>query len=74
MTDEERVVCDDILQRALCLTDHPDKAVSLMMTGAMTVLQRRYGAELAIEHMTRSLDVAGAHVRAAIHGAAGARD
>lgn len=68
MTDEDRKHADHLKQQALCLTDHPEKAVSLLMTGAMTILQQRYGAEKAIEHMTSALDVAGAGVRHAIHG------
>lgn len=68
MTDDERATADDLLTRALDATDHPDKAVSLLMTAGMTILQRRYGAEKAIEHMTVALDMAGAKVRAAIYG------
>lgn len=68
MTDDDQRTADDLLQRALCATDHPDKAVSLLMTAGMTILQRRYGAENAIEHMTAALDVAGANIRRAIHG------
>lgn len=73
MTDEHEVIATDLLQRALDATDHPDKAVSLLMTAGMTILQRRYGAEKAVEHMTAALDVAGASIRAAVHGAAGPR-
>lgn len=69
MTNDERASADDLLIRALDATEHPDKAVSLLMTAGMTILQRRYGAEKAIEHMTAALDVAGANVRAAIYGA-----
>lgn len=68
MTDDERATADDLLTRALDATEHPDKAVSLLMTAGMTILQRRYGAEKAIEHMTAALDVAGANLRAAIFG------
>lgn len=71
MTDEHQTLASDLLTRALDHTDHPDKAVSLLMTAGMTILQRRYGAEKAIEHMTAALDVAGASIRAAIHGAGG---
>lgn len=70
MTDDDRAAADDLLNRALDATDHPDKAVSILMTAGMTILQRRFGAEQAIEHMTRALDAAGANIRAAIHGAA----
>lgn len=68
MTDEERATADDLLTRALDATEHPDKAVSLLMTAGMTILQRRYGAERAVEHMTAALDAAGANIRAAIYG------
>lgn len=69
MTDEDRKHADHLQQQALCLTDHPDKAASLLMTGAMAILQRRYGAEKSIEHMIRALDFAGGgEIRAAIHG------
>lgn len=68
MTDDERGAADRLLLLALDATDHPDKAVSILMTAAMTILQRRFGAELAIEHMTEALDRAGANVRVAIHG------
>lgn len=68
MTDDDRKAADKLLQQALDATDHPDKAVSLLMTAGMTILQRRYGAERAVEHMTAALDVAGASIRRAIHG------
>lgn len=68
MNTEEQAVADDLLTRALDSTDHPDKAVSLLMTAGMTILQRRFGAEQAIEYMTAALDVAGGNIRAAIHG------
>jgi len=42
--------------------------VSLLMTADMTILQQRHGAERAIEHVTRALDVAGGEVRQAING------
>lgn len=34
----------------------------------MMILQRRYGAEKAIEHMTVALDVAGARIRRGMNG------
>lgn len=68
MNTEEQAVADDLLTRALDSTDHPDKAVSMLMTAGMTILQRRFGAERAIEYMTAALDVAGADVRRSIHG------
>lgn len=68
MTDDDRKAADQLLQQALDATDHPDKAVSLLMTAGMTILQRRYGAERAIENMTLALDVAGASIRRAVHG------
>lgn len=68
MTNEHTALADDLLQRAFDATDHPDKAVSLLMTAGMTILQRRYGGERAVEYMTAALDVAGADVRRAIHG------
>lgn len=71
MTDEERTASQYLREQALALTDHPDKAVSILMTAAMAILQARFGAEQAIDHMTRALDVAGAGIRQAIHGAAG---
>ncbi|MFV3561607.1 hypothetical protein [Sphingomonas sp. S-NIH.Pt1_0416] len=70
MTDDDRAAADRMLIQALDDTDHPDKAVSLLMTAAMTIMQRRYGAEKAVEHMTQALDVAGASIRRAIHGGA----
>lgn len=69
MTDEERAAAQNLREQALALTDHPDKAVSILMTAGMSILQARFGAELAIEHMTAALDVAGGDVRRAIHGA-----
>lgn len=71
MTDEERAAAQHLREQALALTDHPDKAVSILMTAAMSILQVRFGAEKAVEHMTAALDVAGGDVRRAIHGAAG---
>lgn len=71
MTDDERKLADGFVEHALCMTDHPDKAASVLMTAAMTILQRRFGAEKAVEHMTMALDAAGAQVRAAIYGASG---
>lgn len=71
MTDDERATADDLLTRALDATEHPDKAVSLLMTAGMTILQRRYGAERALEHMMAALDVAGAEMRKAIYGPGG---
>ena len=71
MNDDHQALAADLLQRALDGTDHPDRAVSILMTAGMTILQRRFGAEKALEHMTAALDVAGASVRAAVHGAAG---
>jgi hypothetical protein len=54
-----------LIAQALDATEHPDKAVSILMSAAMTILQRRFGAEAAIEHMTLALDTAGASLRAA---------
>ena len=71
MTLEHEAAVNELTIRALDATEHPDKAASLLMTGAMRILQRRFGAELAIEHMSAALDIAGGNVRAAIHGAAG---
>lgn len=68
MTNEHQSIATDLLHRALDATDHPDKAVSLLMTAGMTILQRRFGAEHAIEHMTAALDQAGANIRKAVHG------
>ena len=68
MTDEETKVANDLAQHALDGTDHPDKAVSLLMTAGMTILQRRFGAERAIEYMSFALDKSGAAIRQAIHG------
>ncbi len=68
MTDDDRKAADNLLQQALDATDHPDKAVSLLMTAGMTILQRRYGAEKAIEYMSLALDVSGSMIRKAIHG------
>lgn len=68
MTDEQQALSNDLLQRALDGTDHPDRAVSALMTAGMTILQRRFGAEKAIEHMTAALDAAGAATRAQIYG------
>ena len=71
MTDEERGLSQGLRERALCLTDHPHKAVSILMSAAMSILQVEFGAEAAVEHMARALDVAGADIRASIYGAAG---
>ncbi|WP_300115199.1 hypothetical protein [Sphingobium sp.] len=71
MTDEERTASQHLREQALALTDHPDKAVSVLMTAAMAILQARFGAERSVEVMTAALDVAGGEVRRAIHGAAG---
>lgn len=65
MTDEERAAAQHLREQALALTDHPDKAVSILMTAAASILQVRFGAEQAIEHMTAALDVAGGDARRA---------
>ena len=71
MTFEAEAAVEELTIRALDATEHPDKAVSALMTAGMRILQRRFGAELAVEYMTAALDVAGGDLRAAIHGAAG---
>lgn len=67
MTDEDRKRADHLQQQALCLTDHPDKAVSLLTVAGMTILQRRYVAEKAIGYLIAGLDCAGAAVSKAIY-------
>ncbi len=67
MTDNDRKAAGQSRQQALDATDHPDKAVSLLMTAGMTILQRWYGAEAAIEYMTTALDAADANLLAAIY-------
>ena len=58
MTLEHEAAVNELTIRALDATEHPDKAVSLLMTSAMGILQRRFGAELAVEYMTAALDAA----------------
>ncbi|MGK2910330.1 MAG: hypothetical protein ACSLE1_11120 [Sphingobium sp.] len=63
MTDDNRVLATNLLQRALDETDHPLRAVSVLMSGAATILQRLVGDEAAIDLMTASLDEIGAQMR-----------
>lgn len=65
MTDDNRALASDLLQRALDDTDHPLRAVSVLMSGAATILQRLVGDEAAIDLMTASLDEIGANLRQA---------
>jgi hypothetical protein len=65
MTPEHAVLAVDLLQRAVDGTDDPARAVSVLMSSAMTILQRHYGAEPAIELMQQALDSAGAEWRSA---------
>ncbi len=68
MIDDERISLLACCKPASTLPQ-PDKAVPLLMTAGMTILQRRFVAEKAIEHMTAALDVTGSDMRQPIYGA-----
>lgn len=60
MTDNERALARDLLERAVMQTDHPAKAVSALVSAAATILQRSFGEETAIELLQQALDETGA--------------
>lgn len=49
MTDDNRALASKLLQRALDETDEPLRAVSVLMSGAATIMQRLVGDEAAID-------------------------
>lgn len=65
MTDDNRALANKLVQRALDQTDHPLHAVSVLMSGAATIMQRLVGDEAAIDLLAASLDEIGAQIRQA---------
>lgn len=65
MTNEHQALAADLLQRAVDGTEEPARAASLLVTAAVTILQRHYGEERAIELLHHGLDTAGAEWRRA---------
>ena len=63
MTDEHKALAAELLQTALDNTEHPARAVSLLMSAASTILQRHFGEEGALALMTQALDTTGAEWR-----------
>lgn len=63
MTNEDRTLGLDLIQRALDGTDEPAAAVSVLMSSAATILQRTFGGEVAVDLMQHALDEAGAEWR-----------
>ena len=63
MTDEHQTIAHDLLHQALDATDEPARAVSVLLSAAVTILERSFGREAAIELATGALDRAGAEVR-----------
>jgi len=60
MTQEHQALAADLLNQAVCNTDHPARAVSILMSAAVTILQRHFGEDAAIELMQQGLDETGA--------------
>ena len=63
MTDEHKQLIAELLQTALDNTDHPARAVSLLMSAAGTILHRSFGADGAVDLMQQGLDNLGAELR-----------
>jgi len=63
LTDELRGLTADLIDQAVGNTDHPARAVSILLSAAATILQRSFGEEAAIEMMQQALDEAGAEWR-----------
>lgn len=65
MTNDHQTLAAELLDRAVHETEHPARAVSVLMTAAATILQRHFGEEAAMELMHEALDRAGADWRRA---------
>ena len=63
MTAEHKALAAELLQTALDHTEHPARAVSLLISAAATILQRQFGEEGALALMTQALDTTGAEWR-----------
>jgi len=63
MTQEHLTLAQRLCDQAVCETDEPARAVSVLMTAAASILERHFGPVHAIELMQHGLDNTAAELR-----------
>lgn len=63
LTDEHKALAVDLLEMAINNTEHPARAVSILMSAAATILGRHFAPSDALDLMTQALDMTGAQLR-----------